>query len=203
MAEAIGADGIFLHCNPLQEAIQPEGNTNFSGLLDKIGMVARDLRVPLLIKEVGCGIAPDLAQALAERQVRAIDVSGAGGTSWAQIEGLRSSDPHRQRLAQVFSNWGISTADSLRLCHERVPHLPLIASGGIRNGIDAAKALALGADLVALAHPLLEPASHSTQAVIETLTQFIDELRVAMFLVGAARPGDLKNPARISGARYG
>lgn len=106
-AEAIRADGMFLHFNPLQEAIQPEGNTNFSGLLDKIETVAVQLPIPLLAKEVGSGMAPDVAAALADRQVKAIDVSGAGGTSWAQIEGMRATDPGRQRLAQIFSDWGI------------------------------------------------------------------------------------------------
>ncbi|MCL5115885.1 MAG: type 2 isopentenyl-diphosphate Delta-isomerase [Firmicutes bacterium] len=190
--EAIRADGMFIHLNPLQEAIQPEGNTNFSRLLDKIETVARALPVPLLAKEVGSGIAPDLAVELTKRQVKAIDVSGAGGTSWAQIEGMRATDPGRQRLAQIFSNWGIPTVQSLRLCRDRLPTLPLIASGGIRNGLDAAKALALGANLIAMAHPLLEPASQSTEAVIAALQQFMLELKVSMFLAGAATIADLQ-----------
>lgn len=192
-AEAIRADGMFLHFNPLQEVIQPEGNTNFSGLLDKIETVAVQLPIPLLAKEVGSGMAPDVAAALADRQVKAIDVSGAGGTSWAQIEGMRATDPGRQRLAQIFSDWGIPTVQSLVLCRTRLPHFPLIASGGIRNGLDAAKALALGADLIGLAHPLLDPASHSTDAVFQMLQQFMLELRVAMFLVGAATVADLRD----------
>lgn len=192
-AEAIRADGMFLHFNPLQEAIQPEGNTNFSGLLDKIETVVVQLPIPLLAKEVGSGMAPDVAAALADRQVKAIDVSGAGGTSWAQIEGMRATDPGRQRLAQIFSDWGIPTVQSLVLCRARLPHFPLIASGGIRNGLDAAKALALGADLIGLAHPLLDPASHSTDAVLQMLQQFMLELRVAMFLVGAATVAELRD----------
>lgn len=192
-AEAIRADGMFLHLNPLQEAIQLEGNTNFSRLLSKIRILADHLPVPLLAKEVGSGIAPEIAVALAESHIKGIDVSGAGGTSWAHIEGLRATDLGRQRLAEVFANWGIPTAESLALCRGQLPGFPLIASGGIRNGLEAAKALALGADLIGLAHPLLEPATRSTEAVIEALKQFIWELRVAMFLVGAVDLETLKS----------
>ena len=191
-AEAIRADGMFLHLNPLQEAIQFEGNTNFSQLLDKIQTLSGQLSVPLLAKEVGSGITPEVAVALAERHVKGIDVSGAGGTSWAQIEGMRTTDPGRKRLAEIFANWGIPTAKSLLLCRAHLPGFPLIASGGIRNGLEAAKALALGADLVGLAYPLLEPATRSTDAVIEVLKQFILEVRMAMFLVGAHDIGTLK-----------
>jgi isopentenyl-diphosphate delta-isomerase len=191
-ATIIRADGMFLHFNPLQESIQPEGNTNFAGLLEKIHQVARALPVPVLVKEVGCGIAPELAQQLAERRVQGIDVSGAGGTSWASIEGMRATDPSARRLAQVFSDWGIDTARSLILCRRRLPGFPLIASGGIRNGLDAAKALALGANLVGLAYPLLEPAARGTKEVIRVLQQFMTELRVAMFLTGSKTLVDLQ-----------
>ncbi len=193
---AIRADGLFLHLNPLQEAIQPEGNTDFLGLLDKIHAVAAQLPVPVLIKEVGCGIDPDIAEALVRCNVQGIDVSGAGGTSWAQIEGMRAQDASRQRLATVFANWGINTARSLVLCRARLPKLPLIASGGIRNGLDAAKALALGADLIGIAHPLLEAATHSTEEVIAVLDQFLLELKVAMFLTGAGSLADLRDQRR-------
>jgi isopentenyl-diphosphate delta-isomerase len=191
-ADLIHADGMFLHLNPLQESIQPEGQTNFSGLLDKIGEMAQSLAIPLLIKEVGGGIAPNLARKLAERHVQGIDVSGAGGTSWAAIEGMRTTDPARRRLAQVFANWGIGTARSLILCRRVLPTFPLIASGGIRNGLDAAKALALGANLVGLAYPLLKPATTGTKEVIEVLRQFLTEIQVAMFLTGSKTVNDLK-----------
>ncbi len=189
----IRADGMFLHLNPLQEAIQDEGNTNFTGLLDKIEHIARLLPVPLLVKEVGSGIAPSVAQKLAACHVQGIDVSGAGGTSWASIEGMRTADPSRQRLAKTFSNWGISTARSLILCRRLLPNFPLIASGGIRNGLEAAKALALGANLVGLAYPLLEPAMQGTREVIEFLQQFLSEIRIAMFLTGSKTLSDLQS----------
>lgn len=192
-AETIRADGMFLHLNPLQEAVQSEGNTNFSLLFSKIQTLADHLPIPLLAKEVGSGIAPEIAVALAGCHIKGIDVSGAGGTSWAQIEGMRAADPDRQRLAEVFANWGIPTAESLILCRAQLPGFPLIASGGIRNGLEAAKALAMGADLIGLAYPLLEPANHSTEAVIKVLKQFILELRVAMFLVGAVDVVALKS----------
>ncbi len=184
-ADVIRADGLFLHMNPLQEVIQSGGNTDFSGLLDRIGDLATHLPIPLLAKEVGCGIDPEVATRLVERGISALDISGAGGTSWAAIEGFRTTDPARKTIAQLFANWGIPTAQSLRLCRSRLPTFPLIASGGIRHGLDAAKALALGANLVGLARPLLEPATTSTKAVIHIVQQWMLELRVAMFLVGA------------------
>lgn len=191
------ADGLFLHVNPLQEAIQSEGDTNFRGLLDEIGNLANQVDFPLLVKEVGCGIAAEIAVSLADRGVAAIDVSGAGGTSWASIESKRATDPGRQRLGEVFSNWGIPTVESLQGCREALPDYPLIASGGIRNGLDVAKAIALGADLVAFAMPLLEPATRSTEAVIETIKQIIHECRVAMFLIGARDIPALKASRRL------
>lgn len=193
----LNADGLFLHVNPLQEAIQSEGDTNFRGLLDQIGHLAKQVDFPLLVKEVGCGIAPEIAVSLAERGVAAIDVSGAGGTSWASIESKRTTDPERQRLGEVFSNWGIPTVESLELCRRALPNYPLIASGGIRNGLDVAKAIALGADLVAFAMPLLEPATRSTEAVIQAINQIILECRVAMFLIGARDIASLKERSHL------
>lgn len=190
--DAIKANGIFLHLNPLQEAIQTGGDTNFRGLLDKIAEVVDRVNVPVFVKEVGCGIAPNLAAELVERGIKAIDVSGAGGTSWAAIEAQRTSDPRKRRLGEVFRDWGIPTTLSLAMIREELPTLPLIASGGIRTGLDVAKAIALGADLVAFAMPLLEPATRSTEAVKEKLEEILDELRMAMFLVGAKTVAELK-----------
>ncbi|MGV3487774.1 MAG: type 2 isopentenyl-diphosphate Delta-isomerase, partial [Tuberibacillus sp.] len=141
--ELIGGDGLFFHLNPLQEVIQTGGDTNFRGLLDKIEDVVKTVDFPIFIKEVGCGIAPNLAVDLAKRGIKAIDISGAGGTSWASIEALRATDPVKRRLGEVFSNWGIPSATSLMLCREALsPEFPLIASGGVRTGLDVAKAIA-------------------------------------------------------------
>lgn len=191
--DIIEGDGIFLHLNSLQEAIQPEGNTNFRGLLARIGEVAMQLSFPVMVKEVGSGIHPELATELAAHHVAAIDVGGAGGTSWAAIEAFRATSPISKDLGKVFGNWGIPTAQSLRLCHERLPDYPLIATGGIRDGLTIAKALVLGASLVGIAKPLLEPATQSTAAVIATLEKLLAELRVAMFLVGASDIRTLKS----------
>ncbi len=181
---SIGADGIFLHLNPLQEVVQLGGNTNFRGLLNRIGEVIRQVDFPVLVKEVGCGISPQVAVHLVEQGVAALDVSGAGGTSWAKIEGQRTTDSAQRTLGEVFGNWGIPTVQSLILCREVLPHFPLIASGGIRTGLDVVKAIALGADMAGLAMPLLDPATKSGADVIATLEQIMAEIRVAMFLIG-------------------
>lgn len=190
--DLIGADALFLHLNALQEVVQPGGDTNFRGLLDRIGEVAAALPVPVLVKEVGCGIGPDTASKLAARGVAAIDVGGAGGTSWAKIEALRALDPMQRTLGMAFAEWGIPTATSLVTCRQALPTLPLIASGGIRTGLEVAKAIALGADLVGLAMPLLAPATRSTDDVVATLAQILAELRCAMFLLGVRDIAGLK-----------
>lgn len=191
--DVIGGNGLFLHFNPLQEVVQTGGDTNFRGLLDKIEDVVKNVNVPILAKEVGCGIAPDLAVELANRGVQAIDISGAGGTSWASIEALRATDPVQRRLGEVFSNWGIPSALSLQLCREALPKgFPLIASGGVRSGLDVAKAIVLGADMAAFAMPLLKPATESAEAVVQFLKQIMAEIRVAMFLAGARDIASLK-----------
>lgn len=181
---SIDANGVFLHLNALQEVVQPGGNTNFRGLLGRIGEIVHEVDFPVLVKEVGCGISPNVAIALASQGVRAIDVSGGGGTSWAKIESHRTSDKMQHTLGEVFGNWGIPTAESLVLCRDVLPDFPLIASGGMRSGLDVAKAIALGADMVSFAMPLLEPATKSSGDVITTLEQIMAELRVAMFLIG-------------------
>lgn len=183
--EAIGAQGLYLHLNALQEAVQEGGDTRFSGLTAKIAEVCAALGdVPVLVKEVGCGIAPDTALRLEEAGVSALDVAGAGGTSWARIEAARATDPARKRLGEVFGDWGLDTAESLARC-AAMTALPVVASGGVRDGLEAAKAIALGASLVGVARPFLEPALEGPEAVEAAIDQFALELRTAMFLVGA------------------
>lgn len=188
----IGADALYLHLNALQEMVQPGGDTNFRGLLARIGEVARGVDFPVLVKEVGSGIAPSTARALAKAGVAAIDVAGVGGTSWAKIEGARAEDPSLRTLGEVFGEWGIPTEASLRLCREALPTMPLVASGGLRNGLEAAKAIALGADLVSFAQPLLGPATRSAADVEAAIRQLTSELRVAMFLLGVKDIPSLK-----------
>jgi isopentenyl-diphosphate delta-isomerase len=183
--ESVEADGLILHLNPLQEALQPEGNTEFAGLLEKIESVCRSLSVPVVVKEVGWGIGGETARRLAMAGVAAIDVAGAGGTSWSQVEKFRARSRGGAHLASLFRDWGLSTADALVECRQAVPDLPIIASGGIRNGMEIAKCLALGARLVGMAGPLLPAAVKGPDAVERELRQRITELRVTMFAAGA------------------
>lgn len=179
--EMIGADALVLHLNVLQEAIQPEGQTDFRGLLPKIGEVARTLGVPVIAKEVGCGISGATARALAERGVRIIDVAGSGGTSWARIEGQRAGDV---ALGERFAGWGIPTPVSIREV-AAVGGLTVIGSGGLRSGIHVAKAIALGADLAGLAYPFLEAATQSAEKVLERIDRIVQELKITMLCTGA------------------
>jgi isopentenyl-diphosphate delta-isomerase len=191
--EMIEADGLILHLNPLQEALQPEGNTNFSGLLAKIEEVCRALSVPVIVKEVGWGISEEVAHKLAESGVAAIDVAGAGGTSWSEVEMHRADSETLRRIAAAFADWGIPTAESIQMVRRAAPGVTLIASGGIRTGVEAAKAIALGADAVALATPFLQPATVSPEAIGEKIREILEELRTAMFCVGARNLQGLKS----------
>ena len=182
--EMIAADALVLHLNPLQEALQPHGNTNFAGLLNKIATICRHLEVPVIAKEVGWGISESVARQLAEAGVAVLDVAGVGGTSWSEVEKHRARDDLQRRVAADFANWGIPTAEAIQEARRGAPELPIIASGGIESGPAAAVALALGADLVGLARPLLAPAITSAQAVQDELQVLIEGLRIAMFAAG-------------------
>jgi len=185
--EMLQADALAIHLNPLQEAVQPEGETNYAGLLAKLKKIINELDVPVIIKETGAGIAAEDAEKLEAIGTAGIDVAGAGGTSWAAVEfhrARRQKDEFHQRLGEAFWDWGIPTAVSLVEATQRV-RIPVIASGGIRSGIDATKALALGANLVGMAHPILDPAVHGAEEVEKKLRLIIEELRNTMFLVGA------------------
>jgi len=183
--KAIGASGLYLHLNPLQEALQPRGDTNFRALLPKIASLTGAIDVPVIAKSVGSGIAPSTAQHLFDAGVAAIDVAGAGGTSWARVEGKRSSDPLRAKLAEQFADWGFPTVVATRALRAAFPNATIVASGGVRTGVDVAKALALGANLAGIALPLLEPATRSADAVSEALGEIIEGLRIAMFATGS------------------
>ena len=198
--EMAEADALILHFNPLQEALQPEGEVNFRGLLKKIELVCRSLGKPVIAKEVGWGISPDAARGLLEAGVSAIDVAGAGGTSWSQVEMHRAQTASQARLAGAFVDWGIPTADAVLRLRQAHPSLPLIASGGIRNGIDIAKAIALGADLGGMASPFLRAAAVSTAEIIEVLGEIIAEIRICQFATGSPDLASLRRtPLRVYG----
>ncbi|MEB3284652.1 MAG: type 2 isopentenyl-diphosphate Delta-isomerase [Candidatus Sericytochromatia bacterium] len=200
--ECVGANGLFLHLNPLQEMIQPEGDTDFRGLLAKIKTLTAAVNFPVLVKEVGCGISAHTAYQLAQAGVQAVDVSGAGGTSWAKIEAARAHDPAQRTLGAVFAEWGIPTVDALIECRAAMPHLPLIASGGVRTGLEAAKALALGADLVGFAMPFLGPATRSSEETEAAVKQVLLELRTTMFLLGIPDIATLRQSRHLLEAIY-
>ncbi|MDQ6767618.1 MAG: type 2 isopentenyl-diphosphate Delta-isomerase [Candidatus Eremiobacteraeota bacterium] len=185
LVSRLRADALVLHLNALQEALQPAGDTCFAGLLAAITELCAQLDVPVVVKEVGWGIAPDLVRALLDAGVSAVDVAGAGGTSWSEVERHRISDPLRQRVAAAFSGWGISTAESLRDARRIAPDAKIFASGGIRSGIDVAKAIALGADLVGMAGPFLRVAATGFEVAHELAREIIEVLRISMFSVGA------------------
>jgi len=188
----IGADGLILHLNVLQEAVQPEGNRNFKGLTGKIANVCHELDVPVVAKEVGNGISVDAATRLQRAGVKAIDIAGKGGTSWSAVEAQRAAK-RGQPPDTAFADWGIPTEQALISVRKALPDIPLIASGGIRTGVDMAKSIALGADLAALGQPLLAAALESADKVIESLAGAIHELKVSMLCVGAKQLRDLRH----------
>ncbi len=197
--EMIEADALILHLNPLQEVVQAGGDLNWRGLLKQIEQVCTQLTQPVIIKEVGWGISAAVARRLIEAGVSAIDVAGAGGTSWSQVEMHRAPTEHLRRLAGAFADWGIPTAESLLAVRQvraelEKPQVSIFASGGIRTGQDVAKCVALGADLVGLASPFLKCAVESAEAVCAEMELLSTELRVAMFCSGAATVEALRQP---------
>lgn len=178
----VGADAVAVHTNPLQEAMQPDGDTDFSGSLARLREFTETFEYPVLVKEVGHGIGAVAAAQLKDCRIAAVDVAGAGGTSWARVEQLvRYGEVRFPTLAE----WGIPTAQALQECRAALPEMPLVASGGIRTGMDAAKAIALGADAVAIARPLLPAAIESVGAVTDWLGRFIEELTICLHGCGA------------------
>ena len=192
--DAIEANALILHLNPLQEAVQTEGDVNFKDLFAKIEQLVKVLPVPVVAKEVGNGISATMAQRLMDVGVAAIDVAGAGGTSWARVESERATDAKQRRLGNTFADWGIPTADCITQIRENSQTVPLIASGGLRNGLHAAKAIALGANLAGLALPFLQAASQSEAALDEVCEALIAEIVTVLFCTGCADLAALRQP---------
>jgi isopentenyl-diphosphate delta-isomerase len=196
--DMIEANALYLHLNPLQEALQPEGDRDWRGILEGVAKLARALPVPIIAKEIGCGISGAVARRLIDIGVAAIDVAGAGGTSWALVESERALTDRDRAVARSFASWGIPTADAIHDVHANCPAVPLIGSGGIKDGITIAKAIRLGADLVGIAAGTLEPALVSAEAVADHLNGVIDQLRIACFCTGSPDLNALRNAPLLS-----
>ncbi len=182
--DMIQADALFLHLNALQEAVQPEGNSRFGGLLKKIETICHSLSVPVFIKEVGWGISEQDASRLVGTGIAGIDVAGAGGTSWSQVEMYRTEDENLSRVAGAFRSWGIPTAQSIQMVHKAAPDLKVIASGGLRDGLDIARCMALGAVMGGMASTFLKSAAVSAEETIKTIKEFQREIQITMFACG-------------------
>ena len=178
--DMVAADALILHFNVLQEAVQAEGDVDFSGLLKKIEFLCASLDVPVVAKEVGWGFSEKNVRDLANAGISAIDVAGSGGTSWSEVEYHRAPTPFHARVARSFADWGIPTADALNYARAAAPDLPLFASGGLRDGVDIAKCIALGASLAGLASPFLRAADESPEAVDLLIKELDTQLRIAM-----------------------
>jgi isopentenyl-diphosphate delta-isomerase len=186
--QILDVDILAVHLNPLQESIQPEGDLDARGYIDSIGEIVEKLEVPIMIKETGTGISAEDAKLLENKKVAYIDVAGAGGTSWAAVETYRANDKY---LGELFWDWGIPTAVSTVEVSQSV-NIPVISSGGIRSGLDAAKAIALGADAVGIALPMLKKAYIGHDEIINYIKKFNESLKIVMFLVGASNLDELK-----------
>lgn len=198
IVKMIKANALVVHLNPLQELVQPEGEPRYRGVLGKISDLAKTIDVPVIVKEVGAGISKEVAIKLEMAGVAAINVAGAGGTSWAGVEKLRAEavkDDLKRHLGEMFWDWGIPTAASLIEARKAV-RIPLIASGGLRNGLEVAKCVALGASIAAMAYPFLRAASQSRENLFAFADTLLAELRSAMFLVGA------RNISALASSRY-
>lgn len=191
--DLLEADALILHLNPLQECIQPKGDTNFKGLLDKITKLCSKSPVPVIAKEVGNGISAAMAQKLIAAGVAAIDVAGAGGTSWAKVESERAENAQQRRLGMTFADWGLPTAQCITTIRAVAPTVPLIASGGLRHGLDMAKAIALGADITGMALPFLQAAADSVTALDALVEVIIAEITTVLFCTGNANLEQLKH----------
>lgn len=192
VVEMAEADALILHLNTLQEALQPEGQTNFAGLEKKIEAVCKSIGVPVIAKEVGWGINAKTAARLVNAGVRGIDVAGAGGTSWSEVEKHRNSSEDRIRISSHFKSWGLPTAEAVKAVCEALPDIPVIASGGLRKGMDIAKSLALGASMGGIAGGFLKAATESSESVAALIDELTLEMRIVMFALGAETIDQLK-----------
>lgn len=190
--DMIEADALILHLNPLQEAVQPEGDTRFAGLLNKIEAICQALPVPVIMKEVGWGFSEQAARQLAEAGVAAIDVAGSGGTSWTQVEMHRAETRDQALLAAAFIDWGIPTAQAIINVRKAAPDLKVFASGGLREGIDIAKCIALGASLGGMASPFLKAANQSVEKTIDAISLIRRQIEITMFASGTANLEQLR-----------
>ncbi|HCP47195.1 MAG TPA: type 2 isopentenyl-diphosphate Delta-isomerase, partial [Deltaproteobacteria bacterium] len=182
----VEADALAIHLNPLQEMIQPEGDRDWRNLRPLIETVVTSVGVPVVLKETGCGLSGDMALLAREMGVAAIDVGGTGGTAWGFIEGFRAADEQHQAMGATFRDWGIPTAEALDQCREALgPDFPIIATGGVRHGLDVARAIGLGANLAGMALPFFRAADVSQDAALALGTRILEELRIAMFCAGA------------------
>jgi len=191
--DAIGADALIFHLTPLQEALMEDGDTNFFGIINKIEQVCKHLSVPVVVKEVGWGISAQTAKRLVGAGVKAIDVAGAGGTSWSEVEKFRTTNPVLQRIAEGFRGWGIPTAETIIKIREELPDILLFASGGLKSGIDIAKCIALGANLGGIARSLLIAALDSQEALDTYIEELMLQMKVAMFAIGAENVGAISS----------
>jgi isopentenyl-diphosphate Delta-isomerase len=201
--ETIHADALILHLNPLQEVLQPGGDTDWRGVADAIGKVCAKLSVPVIAKEVGAGISAKVAARLKDLGVAAIDVAGVGGSSWSAVEGLRHSDGEGQSLGELFRDWGVPTAQALHAIRQTSPEIPLIASGGITDGLEGAKAIRLGATLVGQAGSLLRAATIDVETVISHIKAFEKALRIACFCTGSKDLTALQNAELQPSPQFG
>jgi isopentenyl-diphosphate Delta-isomerase len=197
LVDDLSADGLILHLNPLQEALEPDGDTTFGGLLPPIAALCAALKAPVVVKEVGFGLAPDVVRRLRDAGVSAVDVAGAGGTAWTRIEGKRAREPWRAEVCEDLAEWGMPTTAAIQLAREVAPDGLVFGSGGVRTGLDAAKAIALGADLVGIARPFLHAAAEGGEATERYARRLIEGLRVAMFGIGAPNLAALRGSNRL------
>lgn len=203
LIESSKVDVLTFHLNPLQEAIQPGGDTNFKGLMEKLADVIPQLSVPVLLKEVGSGFSAKTVGKIGTLPIAGIEVAGVGGTSWAKVESHRTPVEHQQETGVRLSSWGIPTSESIQIIRHALPTIPIISSGGVRSGLDIAKSIALGANIGAMARPFLVAAQSGVDEVIQAIEGLKEELRTVLFVCGASSPQTLRDEAILRNRNSG